>query len=133
MKLFLLPAGAYRELIIPNYLESMYLAKLPKSLHPPNNIMRQLKMKLPHDRAGINSRASITDTAICRPYALNADRTLFRDGVDLDIVETPSDCRLFPRKDESRERRQWRQWRRKFPWNLPFPNSVRVRAVPSRR
>lgn len=46
MKLFLLPAGAYRELIIPNYLESMYLAKLPKSLHPPNNIMRQLKMKL---------------------------------------------------------------------------------------
>lgn len=59
MKLFLLPAGAYRELIIPNYLESMYLAKLPKSLHPLNNIMRELKMKL----RGHRSRSP---TAVCR-------------------------------------------------------------------
>lgn len=71
MKLFLLPAGAYRELIIPNYLESMYLAKLPKSLHPPNNIMRELKMKLRgHGRPTAVqelTRARITDTI--PPYA----------------------------------------------------------------
>jgi hypothetical protein len=79
MKLFLLPAGAYRELIIPNYLESMYLAKLPKSLHPPNNIMRELKMKLRgHGRPTAVqelTRARITDTrtAICRGF--NGDRT----------------------------------------------------------
>lgn len=63
MKLFLLPAGAYRELIIPNYLESMYLAKLPKSLRPPDNIMQELKMKLPRGRAGINSRSNYTARA----------------------------------------------------------------------
>jgi len=66
MKLFLLPAGA-----IPNYLESMYLAKLPKSLHPPNNIMRELKMKLRgHGRPMAVqelTRARITDTV--PPYA----------------------------------------------------------------
>jgi len=75
MKLFLLPAGAYRELIIPNYLESMYLAKLPKSLHPPNNIMRELKMKLRgHGRAGINSRSNYRyHTAICPNF--NGNRT----------------------------------------------------------
>jgi hypothetical protein len=81
MKLFLLPAGAYRELIIPNYLESMYLAKLPKSLHPPNNIMRELKMKLrghgrADGRAGINSRSNYRyRVAICLDF--NGNRNFF--------------------------------------------------------
>lgn len=76
MKLFLLPAGAYRELIIPNYLESMYLAKLPKSLHPPNNIMLGAENETTPDgrRArrggpGINSRARIIRYPAAAPYA----------------------------------------------------------------
>lgn len=89
MKLFLLPAGAYRELIIPNYLESMYLAKLPKSLHPPNNIMRELKMKLRgHGRPTAVqelTRARITDTI--PPYARALTRIrLFRNSDFVDGI-----------------------------------------------
>lgn len=96
MKLFLLPAGAYRELIIPNYLESMYLAKLPKSLHPPNNIMRELKMKLRgHGRPTAVqelTRARITDTI--PPYARALTGIgLFRNSrADFAVRGSDSNC-----------------------------------------
>jgi len=128
MKLFLLPAGAYRELIIPNYLESMYLAKLPKSLHPPNNIMRQLKMKLPHGRAGINPRASNTDTvAICPPYVLKCRSDALPESISTSSDRAPplqrSSAFRFSRKSPRSDRNSH---------EAPFLDSDRVRGVPSR-
>jgi len=123
MKLFLLPAGAYRELIIPNYLESMYLAKLPKSLHPPNNIMRQLKMKLPHRTVPELTRARVLPirhmSAICfKP--MSADRQCTPPGRDRSRHrgDAATQRALLP---SSRAEPSFRAT--KFPRNSPFPDS----------